>query len=398
MINLRKQATARVWFRPGLGAAPALSINCGGAAAAPFLADQLFLGGATQTVGNAIDTTGVTNPAPQAVYQSRRYGPSGASFTYAIGGLAPDVPYRLRLHFAEINAGTIVADRVTQVLVDDGRGVQQDLVDIVLETGGTFRALVREFVVVPPAGQLLLTFNIDEGDPQINGIELQPAAPAFFDLGDVQKHKFAPDIKRAAWSSALKGRRLGVQQVPYEMHWRWQFTLNEQLLKVAELRGLAAGFGPAASLGGNIPTNTIANVVKGGSYDLGKRNITALTVDGNPTPTYVEGADYTLERGAGLLTVLETGAIAAGSTIRCTGGTYDAAPVVSLGLLKRILARGTFRIAEYDQFAEVPRELAEFVGQGILTNLGEDDVDKPSEFELEVTAESAVTVQKRKDS
>ena len=47
-----------------------IAINCGGAASAPFVADADFAGGGTFSVTAAIATAGVTNPAPQPVYQS----------------------------------------------------------------------------------------------------------------------------------------------------------------------------------------------------------------------------------------------------------------------------------------------------------------------------------------
>src|SRR3569833_1192460 len=52
-----------------------ISINCGGAAASPFVADVDFAGGATASVTNAIDTSLLTGTVPtQAVLQSSRYG------------------------------------------------------------------------------------------------------------------------------------------------------------------------------------------------------------------------------------------------------------------------------------------------------------------------------------
>ncbi|HEX3963207.1 MAG TPA: malectin domain-containing carbohydrate-binding protein, partial [Trebonia sp.] len=74
-----------------------VDISAGGPAAAPFVADEDFTGGATAATTNAITTTGVTNPAPQSVYQHNRYG----NFTYTVPGLTAGASYAVRLDFAE---------------------------------------------------------------------------------------------------------------------------------------------------------------------------------------------------------------------------------------------------------------------------------------------------------
>ena len=74
-----------------------VDISAGGPAAAPFVADEDYSGGATAYVTNAISTTGVTNPAPQSVYQHNRYG----NFTYTIPGLTAGASYTVQLDFAE---------------------------------------------------------------------------------------------------------------------------------------------------------------------------------------------------------------------------------------------------------------------------------------------------------
>ncbi|WP_322480436.1 malectin domain-containing carbohydrate-binding protein, partial [Thermogemmatispora sp.] len=74
-----------------------MQINAGGPAVTPFVADAYYSGGSTASTSNAIDTSGVTNPAPQAVYQSNRYG----NFTYTIPNLTAGAAYTVRLHFAE---------------------------------------------------------------------------------------------------------------------------------------------------------------------------------------------------------------------------------------------------------------------------------------------------------
>src|SRR5215469_5030273 len=57
-----------------------VEINCGGPAVSPFVADIDFAGGGTIHHTNTIDLSGVTNPAPMAVYQTGRDG----NFTYTI--------------------------------------------------------------------------------------------------------------------------------------------------------------------------------------------------------------------------------------------------------------------------------------------------------------------------
>ncbi len=57
-----------------------IQINAGGPAVSPFVADKDFTGGTTINHANTIDLSGVTNPAPMAVYQTARVG----NFTYTI--------------------------------------------------------------------------------------------------------------------------------------------------------------------------------------------------------------------------------------------------------------------------------------------------------------------------
>jgi len=73
-------------------------VNSGGGAASPFIADAFFSGGNTGSTSTTIDTSGVTNPAPQAVYQTERWNNNTYTFTNLIAGAS----YKVRLHFAEI--------------------------------------------------------------------------------------------------------------------------------------------------------------------------------------------------------------------------------------------------------------------------------------------------------
>src|SRR5262249_47480466 len=50
-----------------------VSVDAGGPAVGSFLADSFFSGGTAASTSAAIDTSQVTNPAPQSVYQTERY-------------------------------------------------------------------------------------------------------------------------------------------------------------------------------------------------------------------------------------------------------------------------------------------------------------------------------------
>uniref|UniRef100_UPI002ACC0580 malectin domain-containing carbohydrate-binding protein n=1 Tax=Thermogemmatispora sp. TaxID=1968838 RepID=UPI002ACC0580 len=78
-------------------AATAIQINAGGPAISPFVADTDFSGGGTSSTSATVDTSGLSYPAPQAVYQTARLG----NFSYTIPNLTPGANYTVRLHFAE---------------------------------------------------------------------------------------------------------------------------------------------------------------------------------------------------------------------------------------------------------------------------------------------------------
>ena len=73
-------------------------VNSGGGTASPFIADAFFSGGTAGSTSATIDTSGVTNPAPQAVYQTERWNNN----TYTFPNLIAGTSYKVRLHFAEI--------------------------------------------------------------------------------------------------------------------------------------------------------------------------------------------------------------------------------------------------------------------------------------------------------
>jgi len=150
-------------------------VNSGGGTASPFMADAFFSGGTAGSTSAAIDTSGVTNPAPQAVYQTERWNNN----TYTFPNLLAGTSYKVRLHFAEIfyNAAGI---RVFNVSIN-GNQVLTNF-DIFAATGAMNKATVREFTVpANGSGQITIQYIDIPGkdNAKSSGIEILPllAAP-----------------------------------------------------------------------------------------------------------------------------------------------------------------------------------------------------------------------------
>src|SRR6202046_482338 len=145
-----------------------VDISAGGPAAAPFVADEDFTGGATAATTTAITTTGVTNPAPQSVWQHNRYG----NFTYTIPGLTAGASYTVRLDFAE-EYWTTAGSRTFNVLIN-GNQVLTNF-DIFATAGGEFKAAAESFTATASsAGAVTIQFVSVKDNAQVNGIEISP--------------------------------------------------------------------------------------------------------------------------------------------------------------------------------------------------------------------------------
>jgi hypothetical protein len=146
-----------------------LQINSGGGAVGSFVADTDFSGGATGSTTATVNTSAVTNPAPQAVYQSERWG----VFTYTIPNLNPGSAYKVRLHFAELVFGT-PGKRVFNVAIN-GTTVLSNF-DIIVAAGGTGTAVIQEFTPTANAsGQIVISYQKGSADyPKSSGIEIIP--------------------------------------------------------------------------------------------------------------------------------------------------------------------------------------------------------------------------------
>jgi Malectin domain len=150
-----------------------VAINAGGCAAGIFSADMNFTGGHADSITNPIDVSGVQNPAPQAVYQTRRTGSNGVGFTYIIPQLKAGGNYKVRLHFAEA-AATGVGGRIFNVVLN-GITVLSNF-DVFAAAGAEFKAVIKEFMTAANgSGNVVIAYNYGSaGNPLANGIEVIP--------------------------------------------------------------------------------------------------------------------------------------------------------------------------------------------------------------------------------
>ncbi|MEY2429972.1 MAG: hypothetical protein QOJ40_2857 [Verrucomicrobiota bacterium] len=153
----------------------AVAVNSGGGSAGQFAADAYFTGGTQAApVTAAIDTSGLSAPAPQAVYQAERYG----NFTYTFPGLTTGLNYKVRLHFAE-TYWTAAGQRRFNVFIN-GTQVLTNF-DIIAVTGSQNRATIQEFTATATSGQIAIQYTTVTDNAKSCGIEIllpQSGAPA----------------------------------------------------------------------------------------------------------------------------------------------------------------------------------------------------------------------------
>jgi fibronectin type 3 domain-containing protein len=150
---------------------PAVSyaVDSGGGAAGSFTADAYYSGGNTSTTGAGIDTSAVTNPAPQAVYQTDRWGPNIYTFT----NLTPGASYNVRLHFAEIYYNTAGA-RLFNVAINGSQVLAN--FDVFATAGTNNKAVIKEFTrSATGSGQITVQYsNGTKDNAKSSGIEIVP--------------------------------------------------------------------------------------------------------------------------------------------------------------------------------------------------------------------------------
>jgi hypothetical protein len=154
---------------PSPAPAAAIRINAGGQDAGNFAGDMDALGGALYATGDQITTDGVAGAAPEAVYQTERFG----AFVYDIPGLQAKARYTVRLHFAEIYFKS-PGQRKFAVAINGNQVLHE--FDIVAAAGGPDIAYVRAFTTrATDQGHIIITFSNGSANyAAVNGIEIVP--------------------------------------------------------------------------------------------------------------------------------------------------------------------------------------------------------------------------------
>jgi hypothetical protein len=210
-----------------------IEINAGGPAVSPFLADQDFNGGATINHPNVINVSGVTNPAPAAVYQSARVG----NFMYTIPGFAPGSNQTVRLHFAE-TFFTTAGSRTLNVKIN-GTQVLTDF-DIFAAAGAQNKAVIQQFTQpASSSGQYVIQFISVVNQALVSGIEITSAAPCT-----------APSAPSGLNATAISSNQINLS---------WAAATSSCAVSYSVFRGTTSGFTPSGS-------NQIAGGVNGTSF------------------------------------------------------------------------------------------------------------------------------------
>ncbi|MFI5378326.1 MAG: right-handed parallel beta-helix repeat-containing protein, partial [Tepidisphaerales bacterium] len=162
------------WQTAGVTAnQPVLLVDTGGPAVGYWTADAFSTtSDNSRTVTNAIDTSGVSNPAPQQVYQSYVWPSSGSELAYQLP--VPDGNYTLRLHF--MDEPPYIGKPVMNIKVNGV--VVKSAYDLFASAGAAYKATALSFNVAASGGTGLKVEVVSvSGSPVLSGIELSAPNP-----------------------------------------------------------------------------------------------------------------------------------------------------------------------------------------------------------------------------
>ena len=170
------QTTTITWRSFGLRQVNTVAlINAGGSGVGAWLPSAyqtVFY--ANTSFANAVDLTGVPNPAPQSVYQTVAYAQSGVGNKIAYQLPVPNGTYTIRLHFAE-GFVTAAGQRTFDVKLQGS--TVRSAYDVYAAAGARFKATALSFTVnaIDGAGILLELVNV-LSVAELSGIEITQSA------------------------------------------------------------------------------------------------------------------------------------------------------------------------------------------------------------------------------
>lgn len=164
------------------GNSTGMQLSAGGYAVGTYMASNFVLGGNTNyhyNVGppsglTAVNTAQVTNPAPQEVYNTERWGAAA----WTITGLTPLAGYNVRLHFVEF-AHTAAGQRNFNVSINSDQVLTN--FDIIGTAGAADTAIAEQFYTQADENGIIEiqttagTTTAVDLNPTINAIEITPA-------------------------------------------------------------------------------------------------------------------------------------------------------------------------------------------------------------------------------
>lgn len=163
------------------GNSTGIQLSAGGYAVGTFMTSNFVLGGNTNfhfaagppSAPVAVDTSLVSDPAPQLVYDTERWGPAA----WTITGLNPKGGYDVRLHFVEF-AHTAAGQRNFNVSINSEQVLTN--FDIFATAGAADKAVAEEFYTQADENGIieietsLGTTGAVDLNPTINAIEVIP--------------------------------------------------------------------------------------------------------------------------------------------------------------------------------------------------------------------------------
>jgi hypothetical protein len=225
---------------------------------------------------------------------------------------------------------------------------------------------------------------------------VQPTGESgYVDCGNVADYKHTPEKQYKTRMVAEGGfRRVNDEQVD-TVHDRWEFTLDEmdafnhRLLHLAQSPSSVSQAAVTAPAG----TASLTGITKGRCYFVGAVGLNTVVVKKGVT-SLVEGTDYTIDPGAGVLTVLPGSvAVTDGDDLSLTFGN-SAVTFESYTGNSQVLFRGSVRILEANQFSGVPLREIGFTGVLSVTAWPEQSGEF-GKYTVRATATGTPTIKRR---